>query len=235
MRPEIPPRSSDPNAVIAELEKLLIGVVGEKISVKTNLDPQLGRVTTDPTTIRWVLANLAVHALKAMLARNVVITTSNLELDPAVASGMKVSPGSYVRIELSVTGTGVDAQPAIWNLVQNAHGAVTVRDTGAEGITMTVLLPSLQLAEFPDREPSWRRRLAREFHRTIGKVMPIMHVSDEDLELYFLGRLPSDQVSAVESHLTECSSCTNRLSNVTGVFLKLLKLKNRHPGNYEGI
>jgi PilZ domain len=65
--------------------------------------------------------------------------------------------------------------------------------------------------------------------------MPIMHVSEEDLELYFLGRLPSDQLSAVESHLTDCSSCTNRLSNVTGVFLKLLKLKNRHQGNYEGI
>ena len=65
--------------------------------------------------------------------------------------------------------------------------------------------------------------------------MPIMHVSEEDLELYFLGRLPSDQLSAVESHLTDCRSCTNRLSNVTGVFLKLLKLKNRHLGNYEGI
>ena len=67
------------------------------------------------------------------------------------------------------------------------------------------------------------------------KVMPIMHVSDEDLENYFLGRLPPDRLSAVESHLTDCSCCTNRLSNVTGIFLKLLKLKNKHLGNYEGI
>src|ERR1700693_6275978 len=65
--------------------------------------------------------------------------------------------------------------------------------------------------------------------------MLIVHVSDEDLELYFLGRLPSNQISTVESHLTDCTSCTGRLSNVTGVFLKILKLKNRHPGNYEGI
>lgn len=62
-----------------------------------------------------------------------------------------------------------------------------------------------------------------------------MHVSDEDLELYFLGRLPSDQLPAVESHLTNCRSCTQRLSNVTGVFLKILKLKNQQPGNYEGM
>ena len=151
---EIPPRASDPNAVIAELEKLLDGVVGDKISVKTNLDPRVGRVTTDPTTLGWVLANLAAHALKAMLTRNVVITTSNLELDPAAASGMNLSPGSYVRIELGVTGSGVDPQPAIWNLVQDAHGAISVRDTGAEGVTMSVLLPRLQVGDSPDRELS---------------------------------------------------------------------------------
>jgi hypothetical protein len=64
--------------------------------------------------------------------------------------------------------------------------------------------------------------------------MPMTHVPDEDLELYFLGRLPSDQQSSVESHLTDCSSCIDRLSDVTGVFLKILKFKNRHVGNYEG-
>jgi hypothetical protein len=62
-----------------------------------------------------------------------------------------------------------------------------------------------------------------------------MHVSESDLELYFLGRLPSEQLSVVESHLTDCSSCTSKLSNVTGLFLKLLTLNNRHLGNYEGI
>jgi hypothetical protein len=65
--------------------------------------------------------------------------------------------------------------------------------------------------------------------------MPNMHVSDEDLELYFLGRLRSDHFAAVEFHLTDCSSCTNRLLNVTGVFLKLLTVKNRRPENYQGI
>lgn len=65
--------------------------------------------------------------------------------------------------------------------------------------------------------------------------MPITHASDEDLELYFLGRLPPDQLAAIESHLTDCSYCTDRLSNVTGVFLKILKLKNRYVESYEGI
>jgi hypothetical protein len=151
---EIPPRASDPNAVIAELEKLFRGVVGDKISIRTNLDPQLGRVTTDPTTLKWVLVNLAVNALKAMLARNVEIATSSTELDHAAASEMNVSPGSFIRIELGVTFSGVDAQPAIWNVVKEANGAVSVRDAGTEGVTVTILLPKMPAEESPDREPT---------------------------------------------------------------------------------
>lgn len=147
---EIPPRASDPNAVIAELEKLFRGVVGEKISIRTNLDPQLGRVTTDPATLKWVLVNLAVNALKAMLARNVEIATSTTELDQAAASQMNVSPGPFVRIELGVTFSGVDAQPAIWNVVQEANGAVSVRDAGTEGVTVTMLLPKLPVGGADD-------------------------------------------------------------------------------------
>ena len=148
----IPLRVSDPNAVVGELEKLLGGGLGRRISFRTNLDPQLGRVATDPTTLGWVLVSLAANALKAMLARNVVITTSNLELDPAVASEMKLSPGSYIQIELGVTGSGVDAQPAIWNLVKEARGAVSVVDAGLEGVVMTVLLPRLR-EELPADHP----------------------------------------------------------------------------------
>lgn len=61
-----------------------------------------------------------------------------------------------------------------------------------------------------------------------------MHVSDADLELFFLGRLPPDQLSVAESHLSDCSSCTSRLSDVLGLFLKTLTLNNRHLKNYDG-
>jgi hypothetical protein len=61
-----------------------------------------------------------------------------------------------------------------------------------------------------------------------------MHVSDADLELFFLGRLPPDQLSVAESHLTDCSSCTSRLSDVLGLFLQTLTLNNRHLKTYDG-
>jgi two-component system, cell cycle sensor histidine kinase and response regulator CckA len=81
MPQETPTRAIDLNTVIAELEKLFRGIVGDKIFFRTNLDPQLGLVKADPGTLEWVLVNLAVNALKAMLAQNVVIATSNIELD----------------------------------------------------------------------------------------------------------------------------------------------------------
>jgi len=150
---EIPRRAIDPNAVIAELEELFRGIVGDKISVQTNLDPQLGRIKIDPKTLEWVLVSLAVNALKAMLARNVAITTSNIELDCWAASELNLSPGSYIQIELRVTGNRVDAQPAIWNIVQQAHGAVSVRESGTKGVTVKTLLPRIPLEELPDGEP----------------------------------------------------------------------------------
>jgi hypothetical protein len=62
-----------------------------------------------------------------------------------------------------------------------------------------------------------------------------MHVIDKDLELYLLGRLPPDQLSAVEFHLSECSSCSGRLSDLAGLAFRLLKLSNRFTKDYAGI
>ena len=65
---------------------------------------------------------------------------------------MNVSPGSYIQMELGVTGSGVDAQPAIRNIVQQARGAVSVRGAGTEGVAVTILLPQMSVYELTDRE-----------------------------------------------------------------------------------
>jgi|SRR5579871_180075 len=62
-----------------------------------------------------------------------------------------------------------------------------------------------------------------------------MHVPDEDLELYLLARLPVHQLSAVESHLTNCGFCSSRLSELAGLGFRGLRLSNRLPGDYEGV
>src|SRR5579871_5314884 len=54
-----------------------------------------------------------------------------------------------------------------------------------------------------------------------------MHLSDEDLELYLLARLPEHQLSVVESHVANCSSCLGRLSEVAGLAFRGLSLSSR--------
>jgi hypothetical protein len=60
------------------------------------------------------------------------------------------------------------------------------------------------------------------------------HVSDEDLELYLLARLPSHQLSVVELHLTTCTSCTSKLSDLAGFTFRVLRLSSRQLGGYGG-
>jgi anti-sigma factor RsiW len=61
-----------------------------------------------------------------------------------------------------------------------------------------------------------------------------MHLSDEDLELYLLARLPSDRLSFVEPHMTSCSSCASRLAEVAELTHRVLRL-SRQLGEYGGV
>jgi hypothetical protein len=64
--------------------------------------------------------------------------------------------------------------------------------------------------------------------------MSLTHVGDEELECYLLGSLPTDEVSAIESHLIDCTSCKAKLSATAGFAFRLLKLSSRQIGSYEG-
>jgi hypothetical protein len=66
---------------------------------------------------------------------------------------MNLSPGPYIQVDLSVAGGGFDTHPAIRNIVQEARGAVSVRDAGTEGVTARILLPRISVEELPDRKP----------------------------------------------------------------------------------
>jgi len=61
-----------------------------------------------------------------------------------------------------------------------------------------------------------------------------MHVSDEDLELYVLARMPSDQLSFVEPHIANCNSCASRVSEVAELAHRTLRL-SRQLEEYGGV
>ena len=57
-----------------------------------------------------------------------------------------------------------------------------------------------------------------------------MHLNQENLEMYALGRLGPGQIPTVESHLAECASCVEKLNQV----VHAPGLSRGRLGNYSG-
>jgi signal transduction histidine kinase/ActR/RegA family two-component response regulator len=116
-RQVLQPTSLQLNAVIAGFTGLLQRVIGEDIMLVTKFGPELGHVLADRSQIEQVLMNLVVNARDAMPDGGMLaIETENVTLSPgdalpdAVGEVSHVPPGEYVRLIVSDSGSGIDAE-----------------------------------------------------------------------------------------------------------------------------
>ena len=100
----------DLNAVIGECESMFRRLLGEDIDLKTELDPNLGRVQADASQLDQVLLNLVVNARDAMPQGGVVtVQTANAVLDEFYCQQQPgVRPGRYVMLAVRDNGMGMD-------------------------------------------------------------------------------------------------------------------------------
>lgn len=164
------PKVLDLNLVVTDLEKMLQRLIGEDITLKTQLEPGLFRVKVDPNQMGQVLMNLVVNARDAM-ARGGAITieTANVVLDLAFGRkrGVSLQPGPYVLLEVRDTGVGMDPETrshifepffttkelgkgtglglsTVYGIIKQSGGYIWVESRPEDGTTFQIFLPQAE-------------------------------------------------------------------------------------------
>jgi two-component system, cell cycle sensor histidine kinase and response regulator CckA len=173
--------------IARELVALLEATLPKSIHLDHDLSADTWPVCGNPTQLHQVLLNLSVNARDAMPKGGTLrITIANERLDVHTAHGLySVSPGPYVHIAISDTGSGIepDVLSRIWEpffttkgpekgtglglstvrgIVQSHHGCVDVETTLGKGTTFHILLPaderSVALTEAKSSSPLGQAR-----------------------------------------------------------------------------
>ena len=107
------PRTFDLNVHIREMLPILNGLIGSSLSISLNLSETECFLNVDPVQIEQLLLNLCANARDAMPDGGTVsISTSAVSLDKRTGTKLQGSPsaGSYVCLEVTDTGTGMDSE-----------------------------------------------------------------------------------------------------------------------------
>jgi CheY-like chemotaxis protein len=154
------------NHVVGDVEQMLRRTLGEHIHLITELDRNLWPVCVDPSQFEQILLNLAVNARDAMPGGGTLsIDTTNTELEEDdVADSTELSPGRYVRVRVSDTGSGMPPEVAerafepffttkpqgagtglglatVYGIASAAGGHVRLYSEAGIGTTITIVLP----------------------------------------------------------------------------------------------
>jgi two-component system cell cycle sensor histidine kinase/response regulator CckA len=115
-RQPLEPQVVEVNSIITNLERSLLRLIGENISVVCNLHHQKegAHVKVDPTQIAQIILNLAVNARDAMpKGGQLTLETAIVDLTKKNAPAFHCddfAPGQYVRINVADTGSGMSEE-----------------------------------------------------------------------------------------------------------------------------
>ncbi|WP_245515548.1 PAS domain-containing hybrid sensor histidine kinase/response regulator [Rhizobium deserti] len=102
------PEPVDANKLVANMAEILNSTLGEIIDKETVLAAGLWRTKADANQLENSVLNLAVNARDAMPeGGKLTIETANTHIDEAYASQNDMTPGQYVMIAVTDTGTGM--------------------------------------------------------------------------------------------------------------------------------
>nr|MBA3520854.1 response regulator [Hyphomicrobiales bacterium] len=179
-RQSLDTKPQDVNVLVAGLEDMLRRTLGEGVNLETVLESGLWPALTDANQLESALLNLTINARDAMpKGGQLTIETANTHLDEAYALLTEdVSPGDYVVICVSDTGSGMPAEviakafdpffttkpvgqgtglglSMIYGYVKQSGGHVRIYSEVGQGTTVKLYLRrALDAEERPRDEPA---------------------------------------------------------------------------------
>jgi len=169
-RQVIDPHIMNINNIIRDMNKLLQKLLGEDINLMTTLDPHLGNVNIDQSSMEQVILNLGLNARDSMpKGGTITVQTANREItqdDPAQQI-IKMAPGPYVAVTVSDEGLGISPETrahifepffttkaegkgtglglaTVYGIVKQSGGGISLTSQLGKGTSFTIYLPRLK-------------------------------------------------------------------------------------------
>ncbi len=191
----------DFNEMISSMAPLLRRALGEQVQINVVEAPDLPLATADVTQLETALLNLAVNSRDAMpIGGTLTIETAAVQLDEHYASlEIDVTPGRYVMLAVSDTGTGMTDEVAshafepffttketgkgsglglamVYGFVKQSGGHVKLYSEPGIGTTVKLFLPEiLEPAEASTEAPE------AESAQPVGRETILVVEDEEDV------------------------------------------------------
>ncbi|MEO8375268.1 MAG: PAS domain-containing protein [Sphingomonas bacterium] len=164
-RQPLDPKPVDVNRLVADIEELVRGTVGPGVVVEVMREAALWPTLVDPNQLENALLNLCINARDAMAGGgHLTIRTANISLDARGAHERDLTPGEYLSLSVSDTGTGMTPEviarafdpffttkpmgqgtglglSMIYGFARQSGGQVRIESVEGEGTTMLLYLP----------------------------------------------------------------------------------------------
>ncbi|HUX19879.1 MAG TPA: PAS domain-containing protein [Spirochaetia bacterium] len=158
------PERIDVNVVIKDAEKLLRRIVGDNIRIVTSFQENLGYALLDQSQVHQIVLNLVVNSREAIVGSGTItiVTERFVAGDELFLSSGKLPRGTYVRLTISDTGSGMDEETishvfepfyttkstgtglglaTVYGIVQQSNGQIDLQSKPNEGTIFSVYFP----------------------------------------------------------------------------------------------
>ncbi len=222
--------------IVKETLKLLRASIPTTIEIRQNIEATSGVVHADPTQIHQVVMNLCTNAYHAMQETGgilvVSLTSVEIDQDDVKIVGLALTPGRYLKLEVSDTGHGMDQgtlerifEPyfstkekgkgtglglaIVHGIVKSHGGHITVYSEPGEGTTFHIYLPHV-LSEVTKPGSEMKKPLPQGSERLL--------VVDDEESIVQMGQQMLESLGYEVTALTSSTEAWDMLRKQPGAF-----------------